>query len=82
MLIYYQLKTSFSYHNLFYVSPIVTIKKIFIEDSKRKIRMDQSMTLQNINEEPGKTAREKKRNTRNTRQKTIIKMTIVYPPYQ
>ena len=51
-----------------------------MEDSKKKIRMDQSMTLQNSHEEPGNIARETKRNTRNTRQKTIIKITIIYLP--
>lgn len=40
------------------------------------------MTPQNISEEPGKTAREKKSNIRNTRQKTVTKMSIFYPPYQ
>ena len=51
-----------------------------MEDSKKKIRMDQSMTLQNSHKEPGNTARETKRNTRNTKQKTMIKMTIIYLP--
>ena len=38
------------------------------------------MTPQNISEEPGKTGREKKRNIRNTRKKTVTKKSKFYTP--